>query len=193
MYKELCPSVDEVNRYLDLWNSFEKNVLLGNSLEKLFFETYPHNTDISEILVKASALNTFSSTNIFSILPVAKHILELDIDERLRRGDERLVNEIAHVDMEGTKRNFYSFATKYCSHHYPNLYPIYDSYVEKVLVALMKKDSFSRFVRRDLKDYGKFKAVIIDFRNFYCLDEFSLKEIDRYLWQIGREYFPLKY
>jgi hypothetical protein len=121
MFKELCPSVGEVNRYLDQWDSLDYYVLQEKSLDKLFFETYPHNTDISEILVKASTLNDFYSTNIFSIFPVAKHILELDIDERLQMGDASLVNEIALVDMGSAKRNFYSFATKYCSHHFPFL------------------------------------------------------------------------
>jgi hypothetical protein len=50
--------------------------------------------------------------------PLAKHIIDLDIDERLAAGDVTLVNEIARVDMDnGTVKNFYSFATKYCSHH----------------------------------------------------------------------------
>lgn len=193
MFKELCPSIDEVNRYLDRWDSLDNYVLQENSLDKLFFETYPHNTDIREILVKASTLNDFYSTNIFSIFPVAKHILGLDIDERLQKGDESLVNEIALVDMGGVKRNFYSFATKYCSHHFPLLYPIYDSYVEKVLMGFKKKDRFSKFKKGDLKDYRKFKMIIIDFRDYYDLNEFELKDIDRYLWQLGKEIFPIKY
>ena len=46
----------------------------------------------------------------FSIFSVAKHILELDIDERLRTGDLSLVNDIAEV--KELDRTFYSFATK---------------------------------------------------------------------------------
>lgn len=75
-----------------------------------------------------------NSTNIFSPSKVAKHIIDLHIDERLAAGDVTLVNEIARVDMDnGTVGNFYSFATKYCSHHKPLDYPIYDSYVVKLL------------------------------------------------------------
>jgi len=39
----------------------------------------------------------------------------------------------------------------------------------------------------------KFKNIIIAFREYYGLDEFNLKEIDQYLWQLGKEYFPNKY
>ena len=31
------------------------------------------------------------------------------------------------------------------------------------------------------------------YKKYYGLDEFSLKEIDQYLWQLGKEYFPNKY
>ena len=91
------PNKKEVIKYLNLWDSLENYVLQESSLDKLFFKTYPENKDINDILIKASSLNDFYSTNIFSIFPVAKHILELNIDERLKNGDESLVNDIAKV------------------------------------------------------------------------------------------------
>lgn len=188
------PTVEEVQKFLTLWNSLENYVLQEDSLNKLFFETYPLNEDIRDILIKASSLNDFYSTNIFSIFPVAKNILQLDIDERLQSGDETLVNDVALVNYGDRKvKNFYSFATKYCSHHFPNEYPIYDSYVEKVLIYFKKKDKFSKFTSKDLRDYPKFKTVVEEFRSFYELDQFSLKDIDRYIWQLGKEYFPIRY
>lgn len=187
------PTTKEVNKYLKLWDTLENYVLKEDALDKLFFNTYPLNEDISEILVKAAALNDFYSTNIFSIFPVAKHIHSLKIDTRLKVKDPSLVNDIAQVDMNGKIKNFYSFATKYCSHHDPINYPIYDIYVEKVLMALNKRDKFSKFNKKDLKDYKRFKEIIIEFRKYYGLDEFNLKEIDRYIWQLGKEIFPRKY
>ena len=59
--------------------------------------------------------------------------------------DETLVNDIAKVNINGKEKYFYSFATKYCSHHYPTVFPIYDSYVEKVLLHFNKKDKFYEF------------------------------------------------
>lgn len=78
------PCKEEVIKYLELWDSRENYVLQERSLDKLFFYTYPNNTAIEEILIKASSLNDFYSTNIYSIFPVAKHILNLNIDERLK-------------------------------------------------------------------------------------------------------------
>ena len=90
-------------------------------------------------------------------------------------------------------RKFYSFSTKYCSHHKPLDYPIYDSYVEKVLCYFRDRDGFDKFKTLELKDYEKFIGILIEFRSFYGLDRYNLKEIDKYMWQLGREYFPKNY
>ena len=68
-----------------------------------------------------------------------------------------------------------------------------DSYVEKVLKYFRKKDKFAVFKNADLKDYQQFKKILLTFRSYYGLEEFNLKEIDQYMWQLGKEYFPKKY
>ena len=188
------PCTDEVEKYLAGWNELENYTLQERALNKLFFQTYPHNTEIEDILVKVATLNDFYSTQIFSVYPVAKHILDLHIDERLAAGDITLVNEIASVTMEsGTEKNFYSFATKYCSHHQPEKYAIFDSYVEKVLKYFRNVDGFSEFSDFELKDYETFSRVLDDFREYYDLKQYDLKHLDRYLWQLGKDKFPKKY
>ena len=187
------PTVDEVGKYLKRWNALENYHLQEDALDKLFFSLCPNNTDISDILIKVSTLNDFYSTNIFSVYPVAKHILSMDVDARLKAGDVTLISDIQKVTINGVEKNFYSFATKYCSHHNPLEFPIYDSYVEKILKYFRDKDGFSVFTNDDLKDYIRFKGVLIDFRKFYGLEQYNLKEIDKYIWQLGKEYFPNHY
>lgn len=187
------PSIKQVKFYLTKWDGLENYHLQEDALNKLFFELCPKNTDVIDILLKASTLNDFYSTNIFSIYPVAKHICTLDIDTRLKAGDVTLVGDIQHVTIKGTEKNFYSFASKYCSHHNPLDYPIYDSYVDEVLRYFRKRDSFTNFQSGDLKDYVKFKGIMIDFRAFYGLDKYNLKQIDQYVWQLGKDYFPKNY
>ena len=187
------PCKSEVEKYLKRWNSLENYVLQEKSLYKLFHKTYPRNIDIDDILIKASSLNDFYSTNIFSIFPVAKHILNLNIDDRLKRGDISLVKDIMNVKIGGKEKRFYSFATKYCSHHNPDDFPIYDNFVERVLLHFKSKDKFDKFTAKDLKDYESFKTILFNFRTYYGLDDYKLKEIDRYLWQLGKKFFPKKY
>lgn len=187
------PSIDEVEKYLAKWNSLENYRLQESALNKLFFELCPNNVDISDILLKASTLNDFYSTNIFSIYPVAKHICLLKIDDRLKAGDVTLVDDIKKVAISDTEKNFFSFSTKYCSHHNPVDYPIYDSYVDEVLCYFRNRDGFALFKNDELRNYVRFKGLLIDFRAFYGLDKYSLKQIDQYVWQLGKEYFPKDY
>ena len=185
------PSVSEVNKYLNEWKNLEGYTSQEKALKKLFLKFAPGNSEISDILLKASCLNDFYSTNIFTIYPMAKHILSIkDLDKRLKSGDIELVRELGEVTIGGKEKYFYSFATKYCSHHNPIAFPIYDSYVEQVLLYFNKVDKFSAFKRKDLKNYRKFKEILIDFQRFYKLERFDLKELDRYLWLLGKEIFP---
>ncbi len=187
------PSKKEVEKYLNKWKHRENTILHENALDKLFLETYPKNNDINEVLIKASSLNDFYYTNIFSIIPVAKHIIEIKTDERLEKNDTSLVNDMANINISGVDKNFYSFATKYCSRHNPKEFPIYDSYVDKCLMYFKRKDNFAKFVKKDLKDYKKFKEILVSFKKFYDIDEYDLKDIDMYLWQLGKEKFPKNY
>ncbi len=187
------PSVSEVTKYLKGWKKLEKYTSQERALNKLFLELLPGNSEITDILLKVSCLNDFYSTNIFAIHSVAEHILSVkDLDKRLKSGDINLVSELEEVKIGDNKRYFYSFATKYCSHHNPISFPIYDSYVEKILVCFNKVDKFSSFKMKDLKDYRKFKGILLDFQRYYKLERFNLKEIDRYLWLLGKEFFPKK-
>ena len=144
------PSSEEIKNYLKLWDSLENYTLQESSLNKLFSKTYPLNNDLNDVLIKVCALNDFYSTNIFSPFTVAKHIVALKIDDNLAKNDLEIVNKIGNVKMNGNRRiNFYSFATKYCSHHKQTVYPIYDSYVEKMLMFFKKKDIFFDFARQE--------------------------------------------
>lgn len=187
------PSIEQVEHYLQTWNTLENYRLQEDALDKLFLELCTKNIEISDILLKVVALNDFYSTNIFSVYPVAKHILSLDIDSRLNSGDITLVSDLQKVIIGGIVENFYSFSTKYCSHHKPLDFPIYDSYVEKVLCYFRDRDRFSNFKTLELKDYKKFKDTLVEFKYFYGLDKYDLKKIDRYMWQLGKDYFPKNY
>ena len=132
------PSVEDVEWFVNYWKELPNYSDQELALDKLFMELCSENNCIEDILIKCSALNDFYSTNIFDIHTLACHILCLKIDERLQNGDYSLINDIANVEVNGKTHCFYSFATKYCSHHQPETYAIYDNYVEKVLLSLNK-------------------------------------------------------
>lgn len=184
------PSCEEVDKYLYRWNTTPDLFQPETVLKKLFTETCPRNNSIDDIILKTAALNTVYNTYIYSVYPVAQHILSLDIDKRLAVGDESLVNELMRVFYtDGGKIEHYSFATKYCSFHNSDAFPIYDSYVDKILQYYRNQEGFSAFKNSDLKNYPHFKRILSDFRHYFGLEKYTTKELDQYLWQFGKEYF----
>lgn len=154
------------------------------------FRDYPENGCLVEILIKVCVLNDFYSTNILSAFKMAQHIFDLKIDGRLAAKDLTVVNDIALLDVgNGKIRNFYSFATKYCCHQNQDVYPIYDSYVARLLDYYAKIDRFDAFKPQDLRNYPRYCEVLRNFRTYYKLEEISLRELDAYLWRLGKRVF----
>lgn len=184
------PSAAAVQTYLARWRA-GNNEKLDAALRSLF-STMPHNTDVGEVAVKVAALNGLYATNIFGIVQVATHIVELDVDTRLAGDnmDANLVEEIACVTIRDKVRRNYSFATKYCAFHRPDLYPIYDSLVHDVLNTLLKQgETFDSFVPGEhwRTNYAIWHRSVTKFRVHYGLDSFSVREVDKYLWMLAKE------
>jgi len=187
------PSLTEVEKYLYKCAhepSLKRYLTQEDVVVTLFRDIYPYNTKEEEILVKVQILNLFYSTGIINTYAVAKHIYDLkDTDKLLQNADIELIENIANITIKGKRRRFYSFATKYCCHHNPNQYPIFDNNVCKILIYFNKIDNFYNFKASDLKNYGVFKNVIQEFQKYYDLEKYSFRELDWYLWLLGKEHF----
>lgn len=153
---------------------------------------YPKNNNLSEVYLKVVAINALYSTSIYDTYRIAYRIHKLVIDPKLEKNETTLVNEIATehgIISTKTQRelNFYSFATKYCSFHKPDDFPIYDSYIHNLLKEYNKQYPFIDGLHEDdFRDYAKFKNIIKSFQQTFKL-EFSLKEIDKFLWIYSKE------
>ncbi|MBO4443682.1 MAG: hypothetical protein J5814_02790 [Bacteroidaceae bacterium] len=187
------PTAEEVKKFIV--RPYSDNPLVGNkkddALFKLFRDLIPENKNIQDIIIKCSTLNALASTNVIEIQYIAEHILMLNIDERLKRGDLSLVDDIGKkINVGNSKqRSHYSFASKYCCFHQPQLYSIYDHYVALVLMELQERDKFGDFKHGGLKKYECYMKALEDFRKHYGLpeNEFSKKDLDKYLWLFGKE------
>ncbi|MFC3833333.1 MULTISPECIES: hypothetical protein [Deinococcus] len=166
------------------------------ALHKLL-HTFPDNTVTAEIYLKVVAINQIYGTGILAVQPVAERIQAAVIDADLRAGDPGVVHRIDRLQFVTAKgkeidRSIYSFATKYCAHHQPEHYPIYDGIVSTKLLAYDQRDNFNsyRLKYADLRDYVKFKEVVLQFRAHYGLTAFSLRDIDQFLWILGKGLLP---
>lgn len=185
------PSPAEVQKYLAKWRAGNSEPTAA-ALSRLFREDMPHNTDVGEVAVKVAALNGIYSTRIFGVVQVAQHIVDSRIDDRLAQAavDAQLIETVAAVTLKGKTRRNYSFATKYCSFHRPDLYPIYDNLVHRLLNAMLRQgEVFDTFApgERWASDYSVWNRSILKFRSHFGLQQFPLRDIDKYLWQLAKE------
>jgi hypothetical protein len=191
------PSADDVRTAISEFKGWDDE---PDPALKLLFEQYPKNCEFDHVLLKVVALNALYSTMIRvnsnqtpTVYDVARHIVALNIDEALGRGDEGLVERIAKVSVGSRRQRNYSFATKYCNWHRQELFPIYDSRADTCLWHLRSIGRIKGFNRQDLYySYPKFKAVVKEFRDSLGEARFNYKEIDIYLYMKGRELFDKK-
>lgn len=156
-----------------------------SGLSKLF-KLLPRNDDLSEVLIKVIVLNKLYNTNILNLNRVAEHIAALSIDKALSAGRIDVVQKIATVKFGRKKRHFYSFATKYCSWHFPEHFFIYDSFVDYVLWEYKNKFHFMDFFRYEMKEYESYHKTLTNLITFFGLEGISKKKLDEFLWLKGK-------
>ncbi|MDR3414279.1 MAG: hypothetical protein P4L87_25515 [Formivibrio sp.] len=178
------PTVELVEAECSAYDLDPSNQLGDKALKELL-EQFPRNTVISQVLLKVLVLDRLYSTRIrnIDVEPLARHIAGLDIDTLLNQGSPVAVERI-FVCPE-LRRKYYSFATKFCSWHRPEDYPLYDSYAVECLWAYKKQDSFHKFHRQDLWYYEKLVTTVTAFRHWYNLDCLTFRQIDKFLWRCG--------
>ncbi|MGA2631618.1 MAG: hypothetical protein ABSG54_15570 [Terriglobia bacterium] len=177
------PTLDYVQGRI---REFDRSERFNEPAVGLVFQQWPANTDYAQVLVKTIVLNRLYSTNVYNVQKVAKQIVDLKIDEPLRRGDCSLVEKIAGVN-PNRKPFLLSFATKYCSWHQPELYQIYDSTVDMLLSGYQKQFNFASFRREELRDYENFLAIVDKFRSHFGLTSIGRKQLDKFLWMEGKQ------
>lgn len=166
-----------------------ENLVTETALAELL-AAYPGNDNPSHVLLKVVALNSLYTTRILAVLKLASHIAAQGaaLDAALASGSSEAVDAVARVSMKDKDFTFYSFASKYCNWHRPNLYPVYDSRVDKYLWALKKQgvfetEAFSQ--RQDLYSYPRFCLILTAFREQFGLGSFTFKQIDKFMWSQG--------
>lgn len=184
------PTEDMVRQYNSKFDT-DPDVSLSDITVKRLFAELPENRNLELVLRKVIVLNQLYNTRLWTsaTITVARRIVSLSIDARLKNHDLRVVADIALNTIKGKNWRFYSFASKYCSFHQPEHFPIYDQYVDRLLNRYRRESEFATFSAIQLKDYETFNSVVLQFRKFYRLEKLSIKEMDKFLWAYGTEVF----
>lgn len=182
------PALEVVNSRIKQFNDDNEH---AEKALTLLLDRFPTNTEMPDVLLKVAAINALYNTQIRGIHAVSEHIVTCGIDSRLDQGDAAVVDAIASVFFNGKPRCNYSFATKYCSWHRPDLYPIYDSRVDFCLREYATvPNPFATFRAADLWQYARFRELLKIFREHYGLSSINFKNLDKFLYVIGDEYMP---
>ncbi|GEM_PF-4937834 len=149
--KELKTPTDKlVDEYAHQSKTTPKYAVGDKALNKLKKSCFS-NSNLEGVWLKIIVINNLYSTNIYDTFKMANHIVQIPaFDKRLASGGLNLVEEIRRGHGISRKKNgkeidFYSFATKYCSEHNPDVYPLFDKYVKGMLFEYKQKDNFTDF------------------------------------------------
>ncbi len=125
--------------------------------------------------------------NIIDIVDFLSNKGGIEFENRIVSGDLNVIKELVAQN----NRNCFVFATKYCSFVNSDCFPMYDSYVASALLNFHNskplidgKLNFEKF-RKDC-DYKAFKDALDKFVVRYKLYNCSYREIDKYLWLVGK-------
>jgi hypothetical protein len=180
-YKEIeLKNQDELTR--------EDRYPFADKILKIEFENSKN--DLAQIYKKVILLNSLYSTNIYATFDVALNISNIEnFSIRAKNGDLELVEEIRKNRIAETDKDFYSFATKYCHHHNPKAFPIYDSFVENSIIYYLSEfDPETRVHRTRMKRYDYFKQQIDKLAAIWHLPKSYLyTKLDKYLWKKGKK------
>lgn len=187
------PTLDYVQKRLrDREVEYGLNPIVDEALA-LIFKQWPNNTEVAKVLSKVAVLNSLFSTQIrgMRLQIVARHIVEMNIDDRLQKGDLSLIRDIGHVlfKSDGTQTFLLSFASKYCSWHRPDQFQIFDNLVARLL-RYRCQFAFSSFERNELRDYVRFVEIINAFRSHFGLTGMSRRKLDKFMWYEAKSFFP---
>lgn len=173
------PDENDIEHFVEMFGHDKIYHANDNAIRNLI-RTFPANTNLSEVLPKVVTINQLYSTRIQNPIPMAWHIYALEgLDDEIADGLTSCVERIGRIIMKDKSIYFYSFASKYCSWHNLNAYPIYDIFVELSLNHFDVKQG-------NLRIYENLKASVDNFREKYRLTRFTYKEIDKFLWLYGK-------
>jgi len=178
---------------LEIHNSDGGNSI-NDSLLKLF-ECMNDDFNRYEVNIRVAALNQIYSTAILHISPVVDKIIEI-VPKNHNTFNEihyvKLVDKISSVRWKNTttgKEYFrcnLSFSSKYI-HFLSNLkIPIYDSYIWIIMIGYLKQTNKGKYSFSTPKNYEEFYNIFLEFKTTFNLEDYSNYNIDKYLWQYGK-------
>ena len=186
-------NIEEQHKFVGASSNYGKEGLIIHDV----LNAFPLHNDLNTIAMKIAVIDVTNSTHLsqyksrLSLYDLAKVLLEVpDFDERLAKGDPKLVNIIARNI--GTV-NMFSFASKYCTYHNVEVYgrddySIFDGIVKNTLPYYVQGLTAHRIdkwrVNLDYKSFNECVGNLLDEHNIHI--PFRRRKFDHFLWYANR-------
>ena len=154
------------------------------------FRRHPNNDDLETVLLKVTLLDRLYNTQIYGLdglYRMAVHIRGKDLDVRLNGGQADAVDIIRRGHGLRGGADYFSFATKYCHWHRPDIFPMYDSNVDTAIHWLSTRLGLGPVPIERLREFVFLKGLMDTCRNRLELDWPGYKRFDQALWILGQE------
>jgi hypothetical protein len=113
-----------LKKYVDIFLSQEM-YFMSDLKNIALYQKFPLNTNEEDIKIKLSAINDSDLVSNDLMDAVIAHIVKLKIDDRIKRGDLAVVEDVARINANGKTHHLLHFASVYCNFHRPDVFPIY--------------------------------------------------------------------
>jgi hypothetical protein len=156
-------------------------------------EGMPNNTSLPEVIAKVSIIKSLYVTPFYDVMSLSEHIINNSgFDLYLDSGNPKSVEIVRsghgiRLKKTGKEIDLYSFATKYCSFHNPEAYPIFYGFVGDLLFRLnLQYGWISKLYKYELNDYSKFKNLLDCFVNYFEIGLHGYKMLDQGIWVFAK-------
>ena len=113
-----------LKKYVDIF--INQEMYFVNDLKNVdLFQSIPLNTVADDMRTKLSSMNDPDVSNHALMEDVIRHIINLKVDDRIKRGDLSVVEDISNFSANGKSYHLLHFASVYCNFHRPDTFPIY--------------------------------------------------------------------
>ena len=140
-----------------------------------FTRHHPFNVEPNTVNSKVSSLRAYQPEDQFMDVDLTATILNCNLDPLLKSGDFVAVTNIIDAIGRRNYEHILEFASRYCSAHYPDHYPIWNHRSEMIV---------SGFSGRNLipGHYKQFARYFYEVRKKLGMQELNFFEIDKLFW-----------
>lgn len=168
---------NKIHTVSDLLEEFEsiKGYFICDGKLCYFVKKEPRNDSVQTVTEKVAAIGSPSLWQNGEQQNVAKYIVSLQIDERLREGDLDLVNDLASLKVSFSQYDLWHFFSRYCCIHQPEHFPIYSNATLRVIQSQYSKPDITE--KGSYKDYWKGINLVLNeldiaLPNYFCAEKF---------------------